>query len=296
MSAAARSALPNLIVIGAHKCGTSSLHYYLDLHPEIEMSSPKELRFFYDRPLEGTSSPVEWFQRGNWSRGVEWYRSHFSPLARVRGESSPTYTAPVFPDAAERMHSVVPDVRLIYLVRNPVDRMLSDCVFRREAGLERRSLVEAVCAPGSPYLERSRYCTRLRPFLERFGRGRILVVASEDLLRRRRQTMREVFDFLGVDAGFWSPRMERLRNRSRNRGLVRRLMGELPKSRAGARLVRSIPQEPKWWLERLASKSRIGGSGHDPLPAAARARLNDQLREEVEALRELSGRFDSWEL
>src|SRR6187399_2211355 len=66
---AGRGALPNLIVIGAQKCGTSGLHYYLSLHPEIWMSRPKELNFF--------------LEERNWPRGVDWYRDHFDPDARV---------------------------------------------------------------------------------------------------------------------------------------------------------------------------------------------------------------------
>src|SRR3954453_13232385 len=72
-------ALPNLVVVGAQKCGTSGLHYYLGLHPEISMSRPKELNFF--------------IEERNFSRGVDWYRRHFGPAARVGGESSPKYTA-----------------------------------------------------------------------------------------------------------------------------------------------------------------------------------------------------------
>src|SRR5213078_5271544 len=90
---AARSgpgALPSLVVIGAQKCGTSGLHYYLSLHPEVSMSRPKELNFFI----------VE----RNWPRGTEWYAAHFEPRANVRGESSPNYTAyPQHQGVAERM-------------------------------------------------------------------------------------------------------------------------------------------------------------------------------------------------
>src|SRR6266480_7909195 len=75
----AEGALPNLIVLGAQKCGTSGLHYYLSLHPEVWMSRPKELNFF--------------LEERNWNRGVDWYRRHFDPDARVRGEASPNYTA-----------------------------------------------------------------------------------------------------------------------------------------------------------------------------------------------------------
>jgi hypothetical protein len=70
-----RAAKPNLVVIGGLKCGTTSLHHYLNLHPEIQMSRPKELNFFVAEL--------------NWPLGVEWYESHFRAGAAVRGESSP---------------------------------------------------------------------------------------------------------------------------------------------------------------------------------------------------------------
>src|SRR5213078_3047078 len=125
---AARSgpgALPNLVVIGAQKCGTSGLHYYLSLHPEVSMSRPKELNYF--------------IEERNWPRGVDWYRRHFDPRARVRGESSPNYTAyPQHEGVPKRMHSLLPDARLIYLVRDPLERIAAHWVHnyakRRERG------------------------------------------------------------------------------------------------------------------------------------------------------------------
>jgi hypothetical protein len=71
--------LPNLVVIGGAKCGTTSLHHYLSLHPEIFMSHPKELDFF--------------IEEANWNKGIRWYESKFkAPGKVIRGESSPRYT------------------------------------------------------------------------------------------------------------------------------------------------------------------------------------------------------------
>jgi hypothetical protein len=109
-----RDALPSLIVIGAQKCGTSSLHAYLDAHPEIAMSTPKELDFFGGPGF------------ANWERGVDWYRAQFDPEAPVRGESSPSYTAyPFVVGTPERIHALVPGAKLIYMVRDPIERLLS---------------------------------------------------------------------------------------------------------------------------------------------------------------------------
>src|SRR5690606_11798413 len=107
------NALPNLVVIGAMKCGTSALHALLDHHPEIAMSRPKELNFFLG---DDGGASHDWML-GNWRRGLRWYAGHFPVTARVRGESSPGYTSPAHPEAAGRMAAVIPDARLVYLVR-----------------------------------------------------------------------------------------------------------------------------------------------------------------------------------
>jgi hypothetical protein len=184
-------ALPNLIVIGAMKCGTTALHRYLDLHPEIAMSEPKELNFF--------SGPT-----GNWHKGVGWYAARFRP-APVRGEASPGYTSPSFPEAAERMARVVPEARLVYAVRDPVERAVSQYLHHRADGTERRPISEALLDPASQYLARSRYYERLEPYLARFPRERIFILAREDLASERRATLRALYRFAGVDDLFWSP-------------------------------------------------------------------------------------------
>src|SRR6059058_1737729 len=87
------SALPNLLVIGGLKCGTTSLHHYLNLHPEVAMSRPKELNFFVAEL--------------NWPLGRDWYAGHFEPGAPVRGESSPHYTnRPAFAGVSQRMREL----------------------------------------------------------------------------------------------------------------------------------------------------------------------------------------------
>src|SRR5207244_9201435 len=113
--------LPNLVSIGASRCGTTSLHRYLDLHPDIAMSKTKELNFFVEER--------------NWQRGVAWYEREFSDSAPVRGEASPHYTAfPRYRGVAGRMARVVPEARLVYLVRDPIDRAISAYSLTRAMG------------------------------------------------------------------------------------------------------------------------------------------------------------------
>ncbi len=195
--------LPNLIIIGAMKCGTTALHRYLDLHPDVAMSEPKELNFFCGPDhLDGTQDDSATWSAGNWHRGVEWYAAQFRSTP-VRGEASPGYTSPSFPEAAERMARVLPEVRIVYAVRDPVERAVSQYLHHRADGTERRPIEEALLDPASQYVARSLYHERLEPYLARFPRERILICAQEDLSSNRRATLRELYRFAGVDDSFW---------------------------------------------------------------------------------------------
>ena len=290
-------ALPNLIVIGAAQCGTSALHYYLDLHPEIHMSNPKELNFFVTDldlprapfaplpPLRLPHWPVS-----SWPRGVDWYASQFPASARIRGESSVSYTLPWCPAIAERMASVVPEAKLILLVRDPVERLVSQYLNYRALRHERRPLAEAVSGSANAYVARSRYAANLRPFLERFPRSRIHLDRQEALLGRRRETMRRIFAFLEVDEGFWSPSMERLRNTSRRKGRAYRLAERLERRPIVAPLYRLRP-EAKWRIERLVARDRRAAA-RPVVEPALRRRLVEELESDIVELEQLTG----WDL
>jgi Sulfotransferase domain len=189
--------LPNLIVIGAMKAGTTSLHYYLSIHPQIRMSDEKEPSFF----------TVE----KNWHRGVAWYSSLFPGDEPVRGEASPDYTKyPVIGGVPRRIHDVIPDVRLIYLVREPIERILSHYVDAFSFGRVNRTINEELANfEKHHFVNCSRYYMQLEQYLEYFDRTKILVVASEDLRDERQRTMRCIFESLGVDP-FSSPDFEQM--------------------------------------------------------------------------------------
>lgn len=199
-------ALPNLVIVGAMKCGTTSLHRYLDQHPEIAMSEPKELNFFF-RAADAPASTGPSFQHGNWHLGAEWYAERFPANVPVRGEASPGYTSPSYPEVADRLARLLPDARLVYLVRDPLDRAISQYLHHRRDGAEERTLEQALLDPSSQYLDRSRYHARLAPFLEHYAREHIAILDHHDLLVRRREALRSLFRFLGVDDDFWSPEL-----------------------------------------------------------------------------------------
>jgi hypothetical protein len=201
--------LPEVIVIGAMKCATTAVHAYLDAHPDISMSRPKELNFFNGPSLPPHDDAGSWWRTGQWHRGLAWYSSQFDARARVRGESSPAYTAPDSREVPERMAGVVPGVRLVYLVRDPVARAVSQYAHHRRDGTEPRPLEEALLDPGSQYISRSRYHERLVPFLEWFPREQVLTIVQERLAACGPRQLSRLYEHVGVDPGWRDERHAR---------------------------------------------------------------------------------------
>jgi hypothetical protein len=197
--------LPDFLILGAQKAGTTALYAYLRWHPEIMGPSWKEVSFF-DR---------------HYGRGVRWYRGHF-PLrsrGRIVGEASPGYL--FHPLAPARVRETVPDAKLIVLLRDPVDRALSHYHHEVALGREPLSFEDALDAepertrgeeermarePGyfshawwdHTYLARGRYAEQLERWFGVFPREQLLGVASEELAADTAGTYQRVLDFLGA--------------------------------------------------------------------------------------------------
>lgn len=277
--------LPNLIVIGAQKCGTTSLHYYLDQHPEIAMSRAKELDFF-----AGSSS---------WSKGLDWYAAQFDAGATVRGESSVSYTNyPLHRGVPARLHSAVPDAKLVYLVRDPLERIVSQYLHDFSAGTEHRPIEQALAdgLGAHPYVARSRYYMQLEQYLPFFQPARILVLTQEELLTERVRTIRKVFDFLEVDPDFYDPKFERIKHRTSSHRRRRTWAGTAVASLAGAASRRFQP--PRWlaWkAERLLVFPFARRVERPVLDGAVREQLIAELKEDANQLREFTGKeLEGW--
>jgi len=282
-----QGALPNLLIIGGLKCGTTSLHHYLNLHPEIAMSRPKELNFFVAEL--------------NWPLGRDWYADHFDPSAQIRGESSPHYTnRPSFDGVPARMREVLgADVRLIYVVRDPIDRMLSHYLHNVGGGYEDRSLADALSDPESSYVARSRYFFQAEPYLEVFGAESIQIVGREELRDDRPGTMRRAFEFLGVDSSFTSEQFEREWETGVAKGGSRfRLMDRavrLPGLRAVDRNFDRLPESLRWLAERVVHDPRGGEVPKPELPDSLRLQLAELFRDDTARLEQLAGRSFGWQ-
>jgi len=280
--------LPNLIVIGGLKCGTTSLHHYLNLHPEAGMSRPKELNFFVSEL--------------NWELGADWYRSHFSASAPVRGETSPHYTnRPRFEGVAKRMRETLADeVRLIYMVRHPIDRLLSHYLHNVGGGYESRELADAVAEPSSSYVQRGLYAFQLEPYLEAFGLERILIVSREELGRDRDATVRRVFAFAGVEEGFTSPEFDREWETGSGKGSGGfRMMDRavrMPGLRALDRNFDRLPERMRWLVEKVVHDPGSGEAAKPEIDPELRERLANYFRPDAARLEETVGRSFGWDL
>lgn len=189
----------NLIIPGFAKCGTSSLHEYLDLHPEICMSRIKEPHYFAIN--------------AQYARGPEWHDSlfkHKDELTKWFGESSTLYA--VWEPALRRIKKSIINPKFIILLRDPVQRLISHYKWMCALGLENQSLKEAIsseqrdqpdpensrqgCYPW--YLRTSNYSYFCELILEMFGRSNVLIVLSEELNSNPKVTLERSFNFLGV--------------------------------------------------------------------------------------------------
>lgn len=179
------SHLPDFVVIGGMKCGTTALHRYLRSHPEIFVPR-KNIEFFND---EG------------WKYGVSWYNRFFSAQSaagKVKGEVATEYAKyPFNRNSAARMAEIIPNAKIIYLVRNPIDRIVSQYIHLIDQVAEHRALDDA--ALDARYLAYSCYFMQLSKYLEHFSKDSILILASEGLKADPSKTMETVFRFLGVD-------------------------------------------------------------------------------------------------
>jgi hypothetical protein len=274
--------LPNFLIIGAAKAGTTALHEYLALHPDVAMSRQKELHVFAEP---------------NWRSRLDWYERQFA-AGVARGESSPSYSMdPWIAGVPERIHELLPDVKLLYLVRDPVERAVAQWVEFYSLYEEHRPFEEAVAEPedpANPYLAASRYASQLERYLEHFPQERILVLDQRELLEDRRAALGSVFSFLAVDPDFWTPDFLRSHNVRREKvrlndvGLWFYRRGWFPHLRSAVPKMR--PRLRRATLGIVADRvetPRVEGE--------LRARLEAALRDDAERFRALTGRsFESW--
>lgn len=194
------AARPTYVGIGAQKCASTWLHAILAEHPQVGVPAHKELDFFSHR----------------YDRGYQWYERCFGGTgpARARGEISPSYFCE--PCVPERVARYLPEARILLMLRDPVQRALSNHRHEVRSGhLQGRDLsFEAGLENNPMYVEQGLYAKHLRNWLQYFPLERVLVVYQEDVERNPVAVARRVYGFLGVDATFDPPSLRIQRNAS----------------------------------------------------------------------------------
>jgi hypothetical protein len=213
--------LPDFIIIGGQRCGTTSLYNYLVEHPQVSPAFMKETHFF----------------TRNYRKGLNWYRANFPPLwyrnrtqrrdgtDLVSGEATPYYL--FYPHTPQRVSKAVPDAKLIVLLRNPVDRAYSQYHHEIRQGLVTLSFKDAlkreqeelpketakilgdedyhsVVHQSYSYVARGIYVDQLERWTQYFSKEQMLILRSEDLAEEPVSTLGQVADFLKLPR--WQPR------------------------------------------------------------------------------------------
>ena len=275
--------LPNLIIIGAMKSGTTSLHHYLSLHPQIFMSREKELKFFVEEI--------------NWCKGIDWYKSHFPGETKISGESSPTYTKyPLHQGVAQRMYSILPNAKLIYILRDPVERIISHYLHRYISGSENNPDINDALAnfDENYYIYRSKYYFQLQQYLEYFPDSSILILTLEDLAANTHQNLRKIFDFLEVDNSVYPFQTFKKLHESVNKRRKTKL-GQFISKMPLIREIDKLPSKQKWYAEKIIYWAFSEKVPKPHLNDNVRKKLIDNLRPDIDSLRKYTGNdFNHW--
>ena len=178
--------LPDFLLIGAMKCGTSTLAAQLGAQPGVFMSSPKEPEFFSED--------------AHFARGIGWYAGLFAaaPEGALLGEASTGYTKlPTHPEASARIAAALPEVRLIYMIRDPLARLVSHYIHEWTMGVIRSDLATAL-ESHPELIDYGRYGHQIAPYVARFGAERVLLLTLEEMRAEPQAVLERVAGFLGA--------------------------------------------------------------------------------------------------
>lgn len=270
--------LPNFLILGAQKSGTTSLARWLERHPEVYVPPRKELHFF----------------AGDDDRGADWYREQFalSGSATAVGEATPEYL--YRPEAPARVHDLLgADVRLIAMLRNPIDRAYSNFWHARalgqgattfEAALDAEDLELARERSGwAALVDRGCYLRQLQRWERRFGREQLHVEIFDDLLEQPLGVLQRVWTFLGVDPAVVKQEQFAPRNRAVRSRLPRPIAAQVQRLPVGS--------ATRVWIKRHTTVALTP----PPMHPETRERLGRTFRRENQALGVWLGRdLSAW--
>ena len=294
--------MPNFLVIGVAKAGTTSLYHYLRQHPQIFMSPVKEPGFFtfLNNPPAFCGPGAENIRKRVIIQQGD-YEALFHAVSEetALGEASAVYLSSYHPEVtAENISRYIPHVRLIAILRQPADRAYSHFTFNRQLGIEPTSdFIQAlaeeptrICAgwrPGCRYRLNGFYYANIKPYFERFPREQIRVYLMEDWLNEPREFFRDLFGFLGVDDTFMPDTTRRHNVTYHPRSQL--LEALLRKRHPFKTLLRALL--PQLWRDKMVSMIvSLNRTKPPPLDPELRRQLTEGYRDDILQLQDLIGR------
>lgn len=234
---------PNFVIIGAMKCATSTIHDQLALQPGIFMTELKEPNFFSNDE--------------QYSKGWEWYSSHFQAARKTEicGESSTHYTKlPTYPNTVERIYKHLPDIKLIYVMRHPIDRLVSQYIHEWTLNILSVDINQAIDSY-KELIDYSLYSKQLEPYINTFGKEKILPIFFERLVSHKQEELERICNFIGYSQQpTWNLESD-AQNVSKERMRENRIRDFLVEAPGLKQIRRQLI--PKGWRERAKSLWRM---------------------------------------
>lgn len=290
----------DFLIVGAQKCGTTSLYHYLGQHPRIFLPKTKEIRYF---------ASDEFYQQGE-----KYLDMFYQELAQEQVIGGAYVHLMAFPRVPKRIHEYNDKMKLISLLRNPIDRAYSAFWFARrqcwetaetfeqavDIELQRRP-VQKKSPIDCRYLAHGHYYTYLMRLIELFGHAKVKILLTDDLLHQPENVVRETLQFLGVEPELEGMDVRRMQNRAkmpRFRLLPQLLQNPQAWHNRAARSI--VPQNIRYIFRRMVTKRLIRlnerNFSYPEMIPETRARLQVYYQKHNENLTRLLGReLDHWQ-
>lgn len=292
---------PNFLIVGAAKSGTTSLHYYLQQHPDVYLPGQKELHYFArEQMLRLSGGPGDKNVLSHVCRTKEEYESFYARVQQTAaGDISPSYL--YFSEVSRKIKEELHAPKIIMVLRNPVEKAFSQYMHLVRDNRETLGFYDALMAEKERierswaaiwrYAESSLYFSRVQTYLDVFGEQNVRIFLYDDLVKSPERLVRELLEFIGVDP---QRRIDfaKVHNRSgkpRSRFVANLLTRPNPLRDMAKRI---LPSDMTYMLKLRLQDLNTGAKG--TIDSRSRAYLKDFCAEDVQSLQQIVGRPLNW--
>ncbi len=283
--------LPDFLIIGAQKAGSTSVYNQLRQHPQVFLPDKKEIGYFSRK----------------FHYGLDYYQEYFAPAkeGQIKGEATPDYLH--FPNMAERIHETLPNVKIIAILREPIARAYSAFCMQLRKGAEPRDTTFLDAVNKSPeYLDFGRYANLLTPYYERFDKSQILICWFETFKDQPQEFYDTLCDFLGIDRLEDIVKTSKASNKKEGRMpsdtmsyrilfWLRQVYGSMANSSIGRLIANPWMRKHLIKIRRFLMRRMKKGDSYPPFTDEDRKRLLPTIIEDNQRLAQLTGRdLSNW--